>query len=232
MNNYNKHPILKQQGNLNWMVVYPYTSEIELLTYLMKLRGEVLYNNGERPDFFNGSHVTADDDSLDAPSYHLLMRDLNQIVGGVRITLINEDSQNSVLLQLLEKEDYKKLLAAYKNKNIVEASRLFILPEYRTPKNIINLYSGAFFVAAQIVKANIVLSANGVKRKHDKMAATIVGAEPVTAFPEPIQVLKYNDAVRINCCNLDTLPPLTTKYVNSFMLTDPLNEAFQCKLRF
>ena len=89
---------------------------------------------------------------------------------------------------------------------VLQISRLFITPKYRIPRNIIDLFVGAFFVAKEVMKAELFLSATGVKQKQDRFATKLFGAKPVSIFPEPIFVSKYNDSVKITSVDLIEIP--------------------------
>ena len=117
--------IIKQTNTLKLVLIYPQTMNEDLLSSLMKLRGKILYNDGDRPEFFNGLHTIADDDGLDKTSHHLLMFNLNELVGGVRCTSIDINSPKSVLLDLLGVENYKTLLDVYENQSVTNISSVY-----------------------------------------------------------------------------------------------------------
>lgn len=133
-----------------------------------KLRGSILYNDGERPEFLSCNNIPVDDDNLDYGSYHLLQLYRDEVIGGLRLTPINQIlPEKNFLSTFTSKTGIETISEYFNNKKIFASTRLFIRPQNRIQENIISIYTGMWFVSTSLIQSDVTICALSVKRKYD-----------------------------------------------------------------
>lgn len=82
--------LIKEQHPYQWLVVFPSQETAQLHINLTQLRGAILYNSGERPEFLTSANGPLDDGGLDIQSYHVLQLCESELIGGLRLSPLNQ----------------------------------------------------------------------------------------------------------------------------------------------
>lgn len=211
---------VKTTATYTWRLLYPKANPSAIYENLALLRGQILYNNGDRPEFLNAENIPIDYQLLDAECYHILLYTDDELIGGARVLPITVHTANSVILDLIGTDGLAKIFAYFSGEVLCEASRLFVKAEHRNRLPITNLYAAALFISKKILGADILLSASGIKGGHHRFMANIFNAQTIPDFAEPLVVEKYNDSVQINYCDLAKKPAKLAKLLASFAVQD------------
>ena len=114
--------------NIEWEVKKPpYTIDDVWLKELQEMRGKALYQKGLRPFFKIADNIYNDCDGFDSISYHILAKYNKQIVGCVRI-LILDQTLNCVSAKIVNAHtSFSSIInELFADKKLAEISRLVI----------------------------------------------------------------------------------------------------------
>ena len=149
----------------------------EWLCWLRAVRSAVLHDGGRRPAFGPGGGQYGDPDPADAAAWHMVLRDGEAPVGGVRLTPKHE--RLDVVGNAFGRDAVRRALRSIgiDPAACAEASRLFLHPDYRDGHNARRLLAAVWALAAA-TGADAVVAAAGTAGHQYRLFASL-GARAV-----------------------------------------------------
>ncbi len=148
------------------------------LTEARLLRSDVLYSNGQRPEFgFGGQYHLDQDEARDTASHHVVALVDGKIVGCCRLLELGSTAPTSVLDEVIGTNQLDRgleILGVNRTQSL-EASRLCVAPDYRR-YNIARILMATVFVVGTWLTAPIIVAAMGTRDKQDRLVQRIGGA--------------------------------------------------------
>jgi GNAT superfamily N-acetyltransferase len=149
---------------------------------LQEMRGRVLYDGGRRPKFLKPDGTYADEDLLDAVSFHVIVRAESRMVGCTRVTPLSPGVRG-VVESIWGEARFRCILAEIGEpaETTAEASRWMVVPELRGHGLGFHLIAASWAVARWLGVRTVVAAA-GSRDSQDRTLVKL-GARSVDAVP-------------------------------------------------
>ncbi len=206
-------------------------SNSDWVSELQEMRGRVLYDGGRRPRFLKHDGTYADDDPLDALSFHVIVRAQGRMVGCARVTPLSPGVRG-VVESTLGEDRFRGMLTEIgaAAETTSEASRWMVVPELRGHGLGFQLVAASWAVGRWLgVRTGFV--AAGSRDKQDHMLMKL-GAHSVDAVPL-IPSDEFADELHVLHFDVQNPSPYMVRWVDRMMnalgLDCLLDETFAAK---
>lgn len=179
---------------LSWEIRRPPISEVnepEWITELAEMRGRVLYAGGRRGQFRHADGHCIDRDPLDRYAYHLLLRNLDRLIGCIRVIPLR-NVQRCRSESLLGSEQFERVVVrcGTSRDRVGEVGRWVIVPELAPLRMGLRLVAGVGALAKWLGLETVVAIVGTRDGQADALMRA--GGRQVPGLV-PIKSEKYND---------------------------------------
>ena len=180
-------------------------TDVCVLREISEFRGRILYADGRRPQFRLEGGGYADDDPLDAGSFHITVRSGGDLVGYIRIRPLPDHFQSS-LGRLVTKRQLEAALQEMKltQNDCLEVSRWMVAPSARGTTVAPNLVVSAWVVGRWLGKRRLFATV-GMRDRQVTMLARF-GGQVIDTFDAKF-IAEYNDELAVMHFDLNDPPP-------------------------
>lgn len=173
---------------LDWQIKMPSQVQMQIqkkepwLNEVSELRGQVLYQNGLRPQFKLPDGHFYDQDEFEGLCYHILAYQQDRLIGAIRLLPLKPPFFHSISSYILGENQFQELLegfleqkhACLDSTHFMEFNCLVVHPDYKHLNLGIRLCALAWVIAS---KLNYTVFANANKKLIENYYIKYMGAE-------------------------------------------------------